>query len=133
MPKQIFEKHPGFPFSKVIVLHPYVFLSGMVAPKSDLPRSVSEQINQQASWLIKAVENQLVTAGSSLKNIQYLRIFLMDLRNADEVNQIFIEYFGEDLPACSFFQVSALPSPTAQIEVEAIAFINEFGLEGISA
>jgi 2-iminobutanoate/2-iminopropanoate deaminase len=128
MPKQIFEKHPVFPFSKAIVLNPYVFVSGMVAPKSELYRFISEQIKYQTSWLIQAVEKQLEKAGSSMKNIQYLRIFLTDVNNAGEVNLMFSDYFGEDLPACSFIQVSALPSPNALVEVEAIASIIEFGL-----
>ncbi len=34
-----------------------------------------------------------------MKNIHYLRIFLLDLNNAGYVNQMLMDYFAEDLPA----------------------------------
>jgi len=68
-----------------------------------------------------------------MKNIHYLRIFLLDLNNAVYVNQMSMDYFAEDLPACSYIQASALPSPSALIEVEAIASLKEIGLIKVSA
>ncbi len=57
----------------------------------------------------------------------------MDINSSGLVNQMFFDYFGEDLPACSYIQASALPSPTALIEVEAIASLKDIGLQKVIA
>ena len=125
MPKQIFEKHQSFPFSNAIELNPYIFLSGMVAPKSDITRSNTEEIKHQTSGFINAVEKQLVTTGSTMENIHYLRIFLMDLRNTIEVNQMFLDYFSGNRLGCIFLRSSESPFPIALIEFEVFASLTE--------
>lgn len=129
MSKISIDKHPSFPFAKTIVLSPYVFLSGMVAPKSGSENSSAEEIEYQTKWLLTSINDQLNKAGSSANDILLLRIFLLDLDLSIHVSAAMYKYFQNELPAASVIQVTALPSPTALIEIETYAVLTESNLE----
>ena len=57
-----------------------------------------------------------------MKKVAKLTVFLTDLSNFSELNEVFNTYFDEHLPARSAVQVSALPM-NARVEIEAVGTI----------
>ena len=59
--------------------------------------------------VLNNLEEILLAAGSGLKYVIKLTVYLTDLNNFQVLNEIFKEYFNENLPARSTVEVSKLP------------------------
>ena len=55
-----------------------------------------------------------------MQNALKLTVFLTDLSRFAELNEVFLEFFTEDLPARSALEVSKLPLGT-DVEIECVA------------
>jgi 2-iminobutanoate/2-iminopropanoate deaminase len=64
----------------------------------------------------------LETAGSSLDRVVKVTIYMADLRELPEMNEVFSRYFPTDPPARTTFQAAGLVGG-ARVEIEAIAFV----------
>jgi len=56
----------------------------------------------------------------TLKNIVKTTVFLTDMNNFSEFNEVYAQYFTEEFPARSCIEVARLPKD-AEVEIEAIA------------
>ena len=122
MRKEIIGKHPTFPFSKMVAMGPLLYLSGMVAPSPEANSGENNDIEYQTNWLLNQIKADLDQSGSSIDNIIKISIFLLDIENMQVVNRLCSESLGKIPPAASIIQASAIPSPTALIEIEVIAY-----------
>jgi 2-iminobutanoate/2-iminopropanoate deaminase len=68
---------------------------------------------------LKAV---LEAGGSSLANVVKVTIYMVDLSELMEMNEVFSEYFPKDPPARTTFECRRLVAD-ARVEIEAIASI----------
>ena len=50
---------------------------------------------------------------------------MIDIKERELINSARIEYFGDNRPASSLIEVSALVDPRMKVEIEAVAYINE--------
>ncbi|XP_043798112.1 2-iminobutanoate/2-iminopropanoate deaminase isoform X2 [Apis laboriosa] len=66
----------------------------------------------------------LKEAGSNYNKVIKTTIFLQDINDFTDVNEVYKEFFKENYPARSTFQVGKLPM-AAQLEIEAIAITGE--------
>jgi 2-iminobutanoate/2-iminopropanoate deaminase len=98
----------------------FVFVSGQLP----LDPSSGEMVEGDAGALTtRALANGLAiveAAGSALRHIVKVTVFLTDLDNFELVNKAYAEFFGEWRPARSVVEVSRLPRGSA-LEVEMIA------------
>ncbi|MDR1486917.1 MAG: RidA family protein [Deltaproteobacteria bacterium] len=107
------------PYSQAIVSGPTVYVSGQlpIDPSTgQMPQKASEQARQS----LTNIANILSAAGSSLDKVLRVGIFMTDLADFQEVNEIYATFFSGAFPARSTVQVAALPRG-AKIEIEAIA------------
>ena len=65
----------------------------------------------------------LEAAGSSLGNVLKVTIYMQNLAQFNELNEIYSEYFDAAKPARACVEVSALPKGVA-LEIDAIAEIS---------
>ena len=65
----------------------------------------------------------LEAAGSGLPNVIKATVFLDDIKNFADFNEVYSEYFPSEPPARSAFQVAALPLG-AMVEIEMLAFVS---------
>ena len=101
------------PYSQGIKCGNLIFTSGQLPIKTDVKEATRQSIEN-----IKAI---LEEGGSSLDNVVKVVIYLKDLGDFLIVNEVYSEYFNENLPARSCFQVARLPMDSV-IEIEAISF-----------
>jgi len=94
-----------------------IFVSGQIGIDDSGKLEVS--IEKQTKRVVHNLERILKKAGSSLKDIVKINIFLFDIEDFDIVNNIYSEYFKNDVPARSC--VCAVLPKNALIEIEAIA------------
>jgi len=110
------------PYSQAVHHHHFVFTSGQIPLIPETGILVSGDFKAEVLQVLKNLDGVLIASGSSLKKAVKLTVFLTDLSKLSELNEVFISYFDEHLPARSAVQVSAIPM-NARIEIEAVGTI----------
>ena len=108
------------PYSQGIAFGNLVFTSGQLPIDPATGRLTDGCIKDATRQVIKNVEAILTQAGSSLANVVKATVFLKDMKDFAAMNEVYTEFFGENLPARTCFQVVKLPLD-APVEIEAIA------------
>ncbi|MCL7417792.1 MAG: Rid family detoxifying hydrolase [Halalkalicoccus sp.] len=107
-------------YSQATTAGDLLFSAGQIAltPDGELldDRSVAEQTEQ----CLENVEAILASEGLSLDDVLKVSVFLDDIDDFEEMNEAYGEYFADNPPARSAFEVGALPKGAA-VEIEAIA------------
>ena len=108
------------PYSQAIVSNGFVFTSGQIPINPKSGKIEAATIKDQARQNLLNLTEVLNAAGSSLSNIVKLTVFMVDLSEFTQLNEVFMEFFPEKQPARSAVQVSRLPLDVL-VEIEAIA------------
>jgi len=111
----------GAPYSQAIRNGDLVFVSGQLGLKPG-DTAISGSIQDQTEQIFQNLKAILEEAGSGLDRIVKTTVFLTDLGNFQEMNEVYARHVGEDRPARSTVEISALPSG-ALVEIEAIATV----------
>ena len=108
------------PYSQAITADGLVFTAGQVAldPKSGelVGRTTAEQTEQVFANL-KAI---LAAAGTSLGNVVKTTVYLIDMADFAQMNEVYAKHFGTHKPARSTVQAAGLPK-AARVEIDVIA------------
>jgi 2-iminobutanoate/2-iminopropanoate deaminase len=111
----------GAPYSQAIRSGDLVFVSGQLGLKPG-DNAISGSIQDQTEQIFQNLNAILEEAGSGLDRIVKTTVFLTDLGNFQGMNDVYGRHVGEDRPARSTVEISALPSG-ALVEIEAIATV----------
>ena len=111
----------GAPYSQAIRSGDLVFVSGQLGLKPG-ETAISETIEDQTEQIFQNLEAILAEAGSGLDRIVKTTVFLTDLNSFQGMNEVYARHVGEERPARSTVEISALPSG-ALVEIEAIATV----------
>ncbi len=111
----------GAPYSQAIRNGELVFVSGQLGLKPG-DTAISGSIQDQTEQIFQNLKAILEEAGSGLDRIVKTTVFLTDLGNFQGMNEVYARHVGEDRPARSTVEISALPSG-ALVEIEAIATV----------
>lgn len=118
------EKAPAAigPYSQAIVAGKLVFISGQLPIDPAKGKLIDETISARTHQVLRNLQAIAREAGGDLSGIVKTTIFLTDLADFREVNEIYGQYFPETPPARSTVQVAALPLGS-NIEIEAILLL----------
>jgi 2-iminobutanoate/2-iminopropanoate deaminase len=108
------------PYSQGIAIEGLVFTAGQIPINPATGKVEVESIEDQTRQVLHNVEAVLRAAGSGLDRAVKLTVFMTDLGQFQQMNGVYAEFFPENPPARSAFQVVALPLGV-RIEIEAIA------------
>lgn len=124
MPKEIHETPSGpeplGPYSIVTEAHGLVFVSGMVAIDPATGERVPGGVAPQAEQIMRNIGAVLGDVGLGYADIVKTTIFVTDMQDFAIVNDVYDGYIGEEPPARSTVEVSALPGGFA-VEIETLA------------
>jgi len=115
---------PIGPYSQAIISDNMVYTSGQLGVIPETSKLITDDFKTEAEQVMKNLSAVLEGAGSSMKNIVKITVLMQDLGQFGIVNDIFKEYFPENPPARSTYQVAGLPLG-AKVEIEAIAMVKE--------
>ena len=110
------------PYSQAVLHQQFVFTSGQIPLDPETGELVSGDFKTEVIQVLKNLDAVLIASNSSLKKVAKLTVFLTDLANFSELNEVFSSFFDDHLPARSAVQVSALPM-NVRVEIEAIGII----------
>ena len=108
------------PYSQAIRAGNLLFLSGQLPLDPESGNIIGDSIEAQTKQAIENIKSILSVTRLSLSNIVKTTVFLKDIKHFPLMNNIYQQYFSEDSPARSCFEVSNLPM-NALIEIESIA------------
>jgi 2-iminobutanoate/2-iminopropanoate deaminase len=109
------------PYSQAIRIDRWVFTSGQI-PLQANGQLIEGGIIEQAHQVFNNLQAVLAASGSSLKQVVKATVFLKDMNQFPELNQVYAHYFGDHKPARSTVEVSRLPKDVL-VEIEIIAII----------
>lgn len=109
------------PYSQAIKKGNLIFVSGQL-PVNPQTNEMPEDIKEQAKQSLENIKEILETAGASLESVVKSTVFLKDLSNFAQVNEVYGEYFTESYPARCCVEVSKLPKD-AGVEIEVVAIL----------
>ena len=110
------------PYSQAVLHQQFVFTSGQIPLDPETGELVSGDFKTEVIQVLKNLDAVLIASNSSLKKVAKLTVFLTDLANFSELNEVFSSFFDDHLPARSAVQVSALPM-NVRVEIAAIGII----------
>ena len=108
------------PYSHGNKIGDLIFTSGQLPINPETKELITE-IKAATRQSLENVKGILEEVGSSMDKVVKATVFVKDLGQFGEVNEVYSEYFNENLPARSCFQVARLPMDSV-IEIEAISF-----------
>ncbi|HET8576293.1 MAG TPA: RidA family protein [Methylomirabilota bacterium] len=112
----------GAPYSQAICVGELVFVSGQIPLRPGSTDLVGTTIREQTEQVLANLKAILEAAGSGLDRLVKTTVFLADLKDFAEMNEVYKRHAGAAPPARATVQVAALPAG-ALIEIEAIAHV----------
>jgi 2-iminobutanoate/2-iminopropanoate deaminase len=111
------------PYSQAVKAGPFVFTSGQIplGPDGNL---VEGGIVEQTHQVFRNLQAVLAAAGCTLRDVVKATVFLRDMGQFAQVNEIYAQYFGDHKPARSTVEVSRLPKDVL-IEIELTAWVSD--------
>lgn len=102
---------------------PNVWVSGIVGMDAD--GHVPETTVEQFDMAVDVMDQCLQAAGASAADVVKVLIFLTDIGDRAAINPRRVAYFGDNRPASSLVEVSALVDPRMSVEIECQAYVKE--------
>ncbi len=107
------------PYSQGILWNDLIFASGQIPVNpatSEIPCGIKEQTTQ----VLKNVSAILESEGSSIKNVIKTTVFIKDMNDFVQMNEVYELFFQKPFPARSTVEVARLPKDVL-VEIEVIA------------
>jgi 2-iminobutanoate/2-iminopropanoate deaminase len=109
------------PYSQGIKTEKFVFVSGQLPVNPETGNLVEKDISTQTDRVIENIKAILDEAGLSLNDVVRCEVFLKDMNDFKEMNDVYSSKFASDIkPARQAFQVGKLPMD-ALVEISCIA------------
>jgi 2-iminobutanoate/2-iminopropanoate deaminase len=108
------------PYSQALTAGNMFFASGQLGLDPSTGKIVEGGTKEQAQQALKNVKALLEAAGLGLDNVVQVQIFMADLADFAQVNEVYKTFFTEPFPVRSTFQVAGLPLG-GKVEIQAVA------------
>ncbi len=120
------ETAPGAigPYSQAVRVGNLIFISGQLPIDPATGAFAGEDIKAQTRQSLTNIKNILASEGASMDQVVRAGVFMKDLSQFGEMNQVYGSFFEKDCPARSAVEVARLPKD-ALVEIEAIAWCPE--------
>ena len=111
---------PIGPYNQAIQYGDMLFISGQVPIDPKTGDVVQGDIKAETKQVMNNLKAILQEAGMDFNHVLKTSIFLMDMGQFGQVNEVYGSYFGENAPARETIQVSGLPKGV-KVEISMIA------------
>lgn len=114
---------PIGPYNQSVKVGEMLFVSGQIALHPESGALNMDSLEKETHQVMQNLEAILAEAGSSFDQVIKSSIFLSDMDNFAEVNEIYGSYFKSDFPARECVEVARLPK-SVNVEISVIALCN---------
>ena len=109
------------PYSQAIAAGDFIFCSGQVALDPASGELAQDDVRAQSRRALENLSAVLSAGGATLGDVVKTTVFLVNMSDFADMNEVYAEFFASEPPARSTIAVAALPRG-ARVEVEAIAW-----------
>ena len=118
---------PIGPYSHVAKAGPFIAISGTAGVDPATGRLAGDDAYTQARQILKSFRILLESAGSSLRQVMHVHVYLTDIADFEEMNRAYREAFRDHLPARTVIGVNALPKEGALLTMDLSAVARDEG------
>ena len=108
------------PYSQGVRSGDLVFTAGQLGLVPETGDFAGPDIQTQTRQALGNLKEVLEAGGSDLEHVLKVTVFLQDMGEFSQMNEVYAEFFPKDPPARSAVQVAALPLG-GRVEIEAVA------------
>ena len=110
------------PYSQAVVAGGFVFASGQIPIDPQTGEFVAGGIREQTEQVLRNLSEVLAAAGSSFAQVVKTTVYLADMNDFAEMNEVYGRYFQHEPPARATVQAARLPRD-ARVEIDVIAMM----------
>ena len=110
------------PYSQAIKAGNMLFVSGQVPFVPETMEIVEGDVQAQTRQSLTNVQAILKEAGADFSDVVKTTVFIKDMNEFAQINEVYGEFFGENKPARACVEVARLPKDV-KVEIEVIAIV----------
>lgn len=111
---------PIGPYNQALLAKGTLYISGQICIDPASGSLKNRDIQDETHQVMQNLKNILAEAGMTFDNVVKTTIFITDMNQFSEINEVYGKYFSGVFPARETVQVSALPK-LANVEISMIA------------
>ena len=101
-----------------------MFVSGQIPIDPATGQFIPGGVGEQTRQVLKNLSAVLEAAGSGLDKVVKTTVFLQDMKEFAEMNEVYATFFPDAPPARATVAAAGLPRD-ARVEIEAVALLSE--------
>jgi 2-iminobutanoate/2-iminopropanoate deaminase len=110
------------PYSQAVFVNDTMYLAGQIAINPITGNIQEGDIKAQTRQVMDNIKAVLSTKNMTLDNVVRCEVYLLDMDDFGEMNEVYAEYFGEHKPARATVQVSGI-AKNSKVEITATAVV----------
>ncbi|MBA2500050.1 MAG: RidA family protein [Chitinophagaceae bacterium] len=111
---------PIGPYNQSVLAGNLLFISGQICIHAKTGELINGNIKEETTQVMKNLQVILHEAGMQFNRVVKTTIFLTDMKQFAEINEVYGSFFNGDFPARETVEVSALPK-FVNVEISMIA------------
>jgi 2-iminobutanoate/2-iminopropanoate deaminase len=115
---------PIGPYNQAVVVYNTIYISGQICIDPSTGNLKNKDIQEETHQVMKNLKTILQEAGMGFNDVVKTTIFITDMNQFGDINEIYGKYFEGNFPARETVQVSALPK-FANVEISMIGIKSE--------
>jgi 2-iminobutanoate/2-iminopropanoate deaminase len=108
------------PYSQAIEANGFIFVSGQICLDPATGKLVAGDVREQTAQVLNNLNAVLEAVGSSLAAVVKTTVYLQDMNEFSDMNEVYDTFFEPPYPARACVQAARLPKDV-RVEIEAIA------------
>ena len=111
------------PYSQAVSCGGFLFCSGQIPLDPATGKLVDGGVREQTERALRNLEAVLEAGRSRMAAVVKTTVYLLDMGEFQEMNEVYRSFFPEDPPARVTVQVSKLPAG-ARVEIDAVGLVS---------
>jgi 2-iminobutanoate/2-iminopropanoate deaminase len=111
---------PIGPYNQAVLAGDTLYISGQICINPVNGELKKKDIQEETHQVMQNLKAILLAAGTGFNNVVKTTIFITDMNQFGEINEVYGKYFDGDFPARETVQVAALPK-FVNVEISMIA------------
>jgi len=112
------------PYSQAIRTGDTVYVSGQGPADPDSREIEVKGVREETAQTLENISAILEAAGTSINDVVKANIYLQDMDDYDDINDVYAEYMSEPFPARAAVEVTDLPIDI-RVEIEVVAEVED--------
>ncbi|OCL27020.1 reactive intermediate/imine deaminase [Orenia metallireducens] len=108
------------PYSQATELKGTLFVSGQIPINPATGELIEGDVEAQTKQVLENLKAILSEAGYDFKDVMKAEVFISDMNDFSQINEVYAEYFAKEPPARACVEVSRLPKDV-KVEIALIA------------